>query len=200
MSKKKAISATVDRNSLPEFYPTHLNVPEFWEALGRAIATICFLEETLGKAVFALTATKRHSPSKIDDEYAKWIPTLETALSNPLVNRAELYQKAFNSHDEVQGKDELEKIVGHIKKLATTRNVLCHGSWQKPMQDGTTLPFFVNKNKEVCCSTFNVEDLNLIQRHALELACAVIDSVTLLGWEFPGGGGPGKPIYEKGSP
>jgi hypothetical protein len=38
----------------------------FWETLGRTIATFGFLEEVLGKAIFAFTATTRHQESEID--------------------------------------------------------------------------------------------------------------------------------------
>ena len=38
----------------------------FWETLGRTIATFGFLEEVLGKAIFAFAATTRHQESEID--------------------------------------------------------------------------------------------------------------------------------------
>jgi hypothetical protein len=38
----------------------------FWEALGRTIATFGFLEEVLGKAIFAFTATTQYQESDID--------------------------------------------------------------------------------------------------------------------------------------
>ena len=53
----------VDLNKLPSLFPTHRHSPMFWEALGRTIATFGFLEEVLGKAIFAFTAT--HSTRKV---------------------------------------------------------------------------------------------------------------------------------------
>jgi hypothetical protein len=38
----------VDRRGVPEQYPTHRHEPEFWEALGRCVATFGFLED-IGK-------------------------------------------------------------------------------------------------------------------------------------------------------
>ena len=55
----------VDYNALPEKYPTHLHEPDFWESLGRAIATFGLLEETLSKAIFSFTATKSYSEEEI---------------------------------------------------------------------------------------------------------------------------------------
>jgi hypothetical protein len=48
---------------------THRHSPQFWEQLGRTIATCGFLEEVLGKAIFAFTATRNYSPDEIDAAY-----------------------------------------------------------------------------------------------------------------------------------
>ena len=48
----------VDVAKLPENFPTHRHSAEFWECLGRAVATFGFLEEVLGKAIFSFTATR----------------------------------------------------------------------------------------------------------------------------------------------
>ncbi len=78
-----AVPHVVNPSLLPAQFPTHLHDAAFWEALGRAVATLGFLEETLGKAIFALTATREYSPEEIDDAFAKWLPTLERALYDP---------------------------------------------------------------------------------------------------------------------
>jgi hypothetical protein len=46
-------------DKLPPSFPTQAHAPAFWEALGRAVATFGFLEETLGKAIFAFTSRQR---------------------------------------------------------------------------------------------------------------------------------------------
>ena len=38
--------------------------PQFWEQLGRTVATYGFLEEVLGKAIFAFTATRNYEPRR----------------------------------------------------------------------------------------------------------------------------------------
>lgn len=55
----------VDFKNLPSLFPTHRHSPMFWETLGRTIATFGFLEEVLGKAIFAFTATTRHQEGEI---------------------------------------------------------------------------------------------------------------------------------------
>ena len=89
---------TVDVQKLPMDFPTHKHAPEFWEALGRTVATFGFLVETLGKAIFSFTAT-RHIPSReLQAEFVKWLPTLERALTDPLGNLIESYSKAVRAN------------------------------------------------------------------------------------------------------
>jgi len=38
-----------------------------------------------------------------------------------------------------------------------------------------------------------------VQRHVTELAMAVVNSVTVTGWQFPGSNGPGEPIWQPGT-
>ena len=67
----------IDRDSLPPMFPTHSHAPEFWEQLGRTIATYGLFEEVLGKAIFAFTTTRRYSLDQIDAAYQAWLPQLE---------------------------------------------------------------------------------------------------------------------------
>ncbi|WP_230383104.1 hypothetical protein [Paracoccus shanxieyensis] len=68
-----ATSVIIDRSKLPEGFPTHRHAAEFWEQLGRVIASFGFLEEVLGKAIFAFTATRRYSSAEIHAEYEAWL-------------------------------------------------------------------------------------------------------------------------------
>ena len=84
----------IDLGALPKMFPTHKHEPMFWESLGRAVATFGFLEETLGKAIFAFTATKPYSEEEIQKAYENWLPKLQNALSDQLWNLIESYGKA----------------------------------------------------------------------------------------------------------
>ena len=74
----------IDRANLPADYPTHAHDPKFWEELGRTVAIFGFIEEMLGKAIFALTGTKEFDPEGDPEAFAKWIKTLEKALTDQL--------------------------------------------------------------------------------------------------------------------
>lgn len=185
--------AIINLAALPATFPTHGHSPEFWEQLGRTIATFGFLEETLGKAIFAFTATTEYSEDVIDAVLVKWSDQLQRALTDTLIPLVNVYAKVVREH---QASDfaNLDELVDDIKKIATIRNALCHGSWRKPDSDGRSQLYFFNKKFEKFDSRVDVEWLRKIQENLVNLICAVINSVTVMGWQFPGGAGPGEKI------
>lgn len=185
--------AIIDRSKLPPSFPTHRHASEFWEQLGRAVATFGFLEEMLGKAIFAFTATREYDPSEIDKAYKAWLPQLERALTDQLSNLADAYGKAARDNPKTTTKN-IDDLIGDIKKAASIRNVLCHGSWRTPNTEGASIPLFVNRQRQVFDTPIDVRYLKQVQIHVAELACNVIDTVTHMGWQFPGAAGPGMPI------
>jgi hypothetical protein len=186
----------IDHGRLPPSFPTHRHSPQFWEQLGRTIATYGFLEETLGKAIFAFTATRSYSPDDIDAAYQAWLPQLERALTDQLWNLAESYGKAARDNPATTT-ENVDELVENIKKATIIRNVLCHGSWRTPNAHGASVPLYINRQKQVFDTAIDIPYLQQVQAHAAELACSVIDTVTHMGWQFPGGAGPGKPIMER---
>jgi len=119
------------------------HAPAFWEALGRAVATFGFLEETLGKAIFAYTGMRPIPEEQIDAAYDEWTLTLEHALSDALGSLIDTYGKVVRDHGGATA-EKLDVLIDRLRKAATLRNVLCHGSWnKKPDAEGRSIPFFV---------------------------------------------------------
>ena len=184
----------VDFNALPDKFPTHMHEPKFWECLGRTIATFGFLEESLAKAIFSFTATKPYSEEEALKAYSKWLPKLENALTDQLWNLTESYGKAVREHPDATI-ENLEDLLNDLKQASKIRNVICHGSWRPPNPNGASIPFFVNRNKERFETAIDVQFLNQVQKHTNALICSVINTVTHMGWQFPGSNGPGKEIW-----
>lgn len=189
------IRHVINLDALPKMFPTHKHEPMFWESLGRAVATFGFLEETLGKAIFAFTATKPHSDEEARKAFEKWIPKLQNALSDQLWNLIESYGKAVREHPEATI-ENLDELLAQLKEAAKIRNVICHGSWRSPSPEGASVPFFINRQQERFETAINISFLLQLQKHVSELICAVIDTVTHMGWQFPGSEGPGTVIWE----
>lgn len=181
---------------LPSQFPTHHLQGSFWESLGRAVATFGFLEDVLGKAIYAFTATRIYDdPQELQTAYEAWLPKLERALINPLGSLIETYGKAVRDHHE-QSIKNLEVLLEDLRKASAMRNILCHGSWGLPNSVGASVPHFVNRQREVVTAAMDKEFIDGVHRHAAKLACAVIDSVTCMGWQFPGSHAPGKPLWQ----
>jgi hypothetical protein len=184
----------VDCAQLPKDFPTHRHSAEFWEALGRAVATFGFLEETLGKAIFAFTATRQILPDQIEVEYKKWLRTLEKALSDALGGLIEGYEKSIKSNKNIKI-DQLDDLLTRLREVAEQRNVICHGSWRIPDDQGKSLPLFVDNKRRIWDTSIDTGHLIQLQQYVAELACAVVSTVTLAGYQFPGSTSPGKPIF-----
>lgn len=185
----------VNINALPERFPTHMHESAFWESLGRAVATYGFLEETLAKAIFAFTATKPYSEEEAQEAFEKWLSQLQRALSDQLWNLIESYCKAVREHPN-KTIENLDDLISDLKEAAKVRNVICHGSWRSPNAEGASIPFFVNRQQERFDTAIDIAWLDQLQKHVSELTCAVINSVTHMGWQFPGSSGPGKAVWE----
>ena len=168
---------------------------EFWEALGRTIATFGFLEEILGKAIFSFTAKRQFPDNELEVEFEKWLPTLEKALNDPLGGLIDSYGKAVRASNSAAN-ENLDDLLNDLRNASTFRNVFCHGSWRTPDDQGRSIPLFVHPKKGIFQDPIDVALLQQVRQHAAELACAVINTVTQMGWQFPGSSGPGNPIRQ----
>lgn len=186
----------VDYRGVTEQFPTHRHEPEFWEALGRCVGTFGFLEEILGKAIFAFTATRPYSEGEIEQAYLAWLPQLERALTDQLGGLICNFEKAVRNHP-MATISNLDELVDALRKASTLRNVICHGSWGAPDSNGATVPLFVSREKEVFETAIDRHFLVQLQEHVAELTSAVINTVTHMGWQFPGSNGPGKVVWSK---
>ena len=187
------MACVVDTGNLPAEFPTHLHQAEFWERLGRAVATFGFLEEVLGKAIFCFTATRPYDAEDVDEAYREWLPKLERALTDPLGGLIAGFGKAVNDHPEADV-PHLEEMLDHLRAASRIRNVLCHGSWRPPDRGGASTPFFVERGGNVFDTAVDCAYLDRVRQHAADLSCAVISSVTSMGWRFPGSGRQDRPV------
>jgi hypothetical protein len=184
----------VDRRGVPDQFPTHRHESEFWEELGRCVATFGFLEATLGKAIFSFTATRPYGEDEIQQAYDDWLPQLEHAITDQLGNLINNFGKVVRNHPSATISN-LDELLDDLRKAAAIRNVICHGSWRTPDASGASIPFFVNRQKEVFETAIDLHFLQQLREHTVDLVCAVVNTVTHMGWQFPGSSGPGKAIW-----
>lgn len=199
MSDVPAVPHVIDLAQIPDDWPTHRHDSLFWNRLGRCVATFGFLEEMLGKAIFAFTATTEVVDLDLEAAYAAWVPKMKKALTDQLGALIGSYESAVVKH-QAESPAGFENLVANLRDASRIRNVICHGSWGAPDQDGRSLPFFVNRKDVVWKGAMDVTYLTQLQRHTAELAAEVISTVTTHGWQFPGSHGPGRPIWKRNGP
>lgn len=186
----------IDREKLPVDYPTHASEPKFWEELGRTVATYGFLEEMLGKAIFALSGMKEFDPEADPEAFDDWIKLLSKTITDQLGQLILSYEKALAENDKTKGID-YSPLITKLKDAKDFRNTLCHGSWGKPDDKGRAIPRFVNRRHIRFETPLDVEHLKSSRAVVLNLVCDVMDSVTALGVQFPGSDGPGQVLWPK---
>ena len=195
------ISHLVDLERLPADYPTHRHQPEFWEKLERTVATFGFLEETLGKAIYAFTVRTR-AESDSEEEYEAWLQNpegLERALTDPLAGLINQLARVVQEQSHVTI-SELEDLLDQLRAASRLRNVLCHGSWGFPDETGASKPLFIERKRdkrEMFDTAIDGTYLDHVRQHVVELAFAVVNLVTGMGWQFPGFLGPGRPVLDR---
>lgn len=186
--------AVVDKGKLPDGFPTHLLPAGFWEQLGRAVGTFGALEEVLGKAVFALTGTRRCEESEAPQALATWEKTLQQSLTDTLRPLIDSFERAVRGHPDATI-ENLDDLLAALREASRLRNVLCHGSWRAPDEHGRSRPHFVETRLGVFDTAVDVPFLQQTQRHVAELVAEVITVVTHMGIRFPGSDGSGKPVW-----
>lgn len=184
----------IAQDQLPIKSPTHRHQSEFWESLGRAVGTFGFLEEVLGKAIFALSGTRPYEEDEINNAYEKWPPILEKSLNDQLGSLIVSFGKEVREHPK-STINNLDEMLMDLKEAAKMRNVLCHGSWRSPDKFGASIPLFANRQMEIFDTKVDCAFLNQVQIHAASLACEVMNTVTHMGFQFPGSSGPGVEIW-----
>ena len=187
-------SYIVNQDGLPKDYPTHKHEAVFWEKLGRTVVTFGFLEEVLSKAIFSYTATTQYTDDEIKLQYEKWLPKLEKPLSDPLGGLIDTYGKSVRNNQD-STLENIDELISDLREASKIRNVICHGSWRAPDQNGASTPFFVNKHNEIFETPIDVAFLDQTREHVVCSVCAVVNTVTHMGWQFPGSSGPGEVIW-----
>lgn len=187
-------SHVIDRDKLHPDYPTQFHDAAFWEELGRAVATFGFIEEMLGKAIFALTGAKEFDPEGDPEAFSDWIKTLEKALTDQLGGLIISYERALAENPRTKGND-YSALLAKLRQAKEIRNALCHGSWDKPDDQGRSVPRFVNRKLLVFDTPVDLQFLKQTRAGLRHIICDILDSVTSVGYQFPGSGSPGDQLW-----
>ena len=193
---EKLIPKAVDIDNLPPNWPTHFIDHNFWEELGRTIATFGFLEKTLAKAIFVLSA-KRERKEITKEMYKRWLARTQKSLQEPLGYLINKFEKELQEEIELQTEtsgqidftelnEKLSEQSKKWRKVKNLRDILCHASWSRGESKDKAKLFFINRKGKKFETEYDIAYLRQIRNDTQEMICMCIDSVTMKGLEFPG--------------
>ena len=129
-------------------WPTHEGDSEFWEELGRTVATFGFLELIIAKALFPLTGSMEQERELTEEDFQAWIKQLQDALSVSIGRLAPMLETAFQEDSRIS-QEEKSDIIFKLEQLKQWRNILCYAAWVKFNTDGEGRPIFINWKNEI---------------------------------------------------
>ncbi|MES2020828.1 MAG: hypothetical protein V4460_05960 [Pseudomonadota bacterium] len=191
---EKTNGHVIDRDKLHGDFPTQFQEPAFWEELGRTVAAFGFIEGELAKAIYALTGAKEFDPKGDPEAFNAWIKTLEKALTDQLGVLIITYEKALTENPRTKEHD-FSRLIAELKEAKEIRNALCHGSWGKPDDQGRTVPKFVRRDLQIFETPVDVAFFKQTRAALREIICDILDSVTMVGYKFPGSDSPGEQLW-----
>ena len=193
------MSFVVDRACLPEDWPTNRGPSEFWEELGRTIATFSHLEDMMARAWFGLTATRKFEDmEQAEAAFPEWEKALKQSLTDSLRSLTKKLKKAFNNDDRVLD-DVADAYLARLNEVRVWRNALCHGAWQAFQEDGSVcLRYFrrTAEGPESLEDRLSVEAMASIRAATVDLTADLVDIQSAAGIRFPGTALPGAAVTD----
>ena len=197
MSSNEPRRFEIDRERMPDQWPTHRIPREFWEELGRTIGTLAFLEDCLKRANLAITATRTYrTVEQAEAAFATWQSDLETSMNETLKKLADRMATALKD-DERYPATALEAIRNGLRRVTEQRNALCHGAWvgyDSELRIATLRYWRKNEWRQSTSRCLSMSDLSEIRRDATDLTYDVVDLVVRQGIQFPGSTAGGKEL------
>ena len=130
----------INRSPFGPDWPLRHGRSEFWEALGRTVATFGYLEDILARACYCLAAgTERFGPEPADiDEghFRKWLGTLDRSLTDGMGALTRRLEEVLKEDNRIPHCARTE-LIEQLDELRSWRNAICHGSWSFLNEDGS---------------------------------------------------------------
>ena len=183
------MSPTIDRARLPEHWPTNRAPGEFWETLGRTVATFSHLEDMMVRAWFGLTSTHGFEDmEQAGAAFPNWERDLKSSLTDSLHLLARKLERAFKDDDRIPD-DFANAFLARLSEIRIWRNALLHGAWQEFREDGSVeLRHFKrgNEGPERLENRLSVEVLSSIRGETVDLMIDLVEILNMADIHFPG--------------
>ncbi len=179
----------IDRNRLDPQFPTQYHDAALWEQLGRTVAAFGFLEDVLARAVLAFSGMQEYKGEDKKNAMGELAGILESALKDALGKLTDVYVSRVKMHSNAP--PYIDDLVARIRSRTNDRNAICHGAWMPPDVEGKSRLLYFDRKRIEFKTKVDLVWLKECHLEVTSLIVEVINSVHFMGWQFPGGAGPG---------
>ena len=121
------------KDTFPEDWPTHKGAPEFWEEIGRTVASFAVLEDILARVLVAVTGSREYDEEEVSKEDLQdLVKQLNEGLEKPMYDNLTVL---INRLDETHFPDEGNfgrlrvELVRRMRLYNPWRYAISHGAW-----------------------------------------------------------------------
>ncbi len=117
--------------------PVHEPTAQFWEEVGRTVATFGMLEDCLPRALYTITGLQTIDEAKDSNKQVEqWCAILIKSMSDTLGGLTSSLKSAWKKRDHVL-QPEYATLLQEIQELTKLRNRVCHKTYQEFMVPDT---------------------------------------------------------------
>ena len=147
-------------------------------ALGHAVASFGFLEESLKRAIFSLTR-KGLGTDASDLALQAWLQRVEDIADDSLGTLIDSFLATARRAET----PDLAPLAQELPRLRRLRNLLCHASWRPGGMPGGWHPTFVNTRGESYPGELTAQDVLQIRDRTLAAARRIVRIMRATGIE-----------------
>ena len=122
-----------EKDPFPEDWPTQKGAPEFWEEIGRTVASFAVLEDILARVLVAVTGSREYDEEEISrEDLHGLVKQLNAGLEKPMYDNLTIL---INRLDETHFPDEKNfgrlraELVRRLRLVNPWRHAISHGAW-----------------------------------------------------------------------
>ncbi|MDO5613468.1 MAG: hypothetical protein Q4G14_09545 [Paracoccus sp. (in: a-proteobacteria)] len=157
--------------------------PDMAQAIGHAVASFGFLEESLKRAIYSLTL-KGLGESASDAALQDWIERMENLADDSMGTLID----AFAAASRDSGAEGRKPLIAELRDIRKLRNLICHASWRPTHTEGLWQPTFINTKGAPPPGPMTATEVNRLRDQTLAAArrCLAIMRATGIAGQIAG--------------
>lgn len=139
--------------------------PDMAAAIGHAVGSFGFLEESLKRAIYSLTL-KELGDNASESTLQAWIQRMENLADDSMGTLIDAFAVAMRNANAPGRK----VLVADLRDIRKMRNLICHASWRPGPSPGLWQPTFINTKGDPRPGPMTAAEVNRLHDTTLEAA------------------------------